>query len=561
MAKTFRQIKNLSSLGIIFILLLAAFLRLWKINSLPPGPFGDEIDVGYQAYSILHTGRDYMGQLLPTYIHSVAEWRAPFFIYSAVPFVALFGLNEFGVRFSAVFFGILGILLLYLLVKELLSNQRVALLSAFVLAISPWHIHYSRVAFEVTLLISLFLAGVLFFIKGFKDKRFLLPAAVILALTPYTYSTASLFLPLLLLSILIIFKEKILKLDKKWIFLSMFFAFIVLLPFLGSLISGEASHRISVISIFSDPNVINDINIKRNEVVRVSEQLFHNKATAYTKIFTQNYLSAFSPQFLFLNGDPNPRQSAGAMGELYLIFLPLLLLGIWKTSMDYKKESSQLIMSWLIFSPIPSALTQGGGTHATRLFLMLPPLTILIGVGISQIFLLKHKALRIFSLTIIGVLLVIQVSFFLHQYLFHYNQESWIWWQVGYKEPMTYIADHGSEYDRIFLNNSEPSLVRFLFWTKYDPVRFQRLFTGDQGQQNILPGFDGFKLDKYYFGTLSKEGKLDALLDPKTLYLISQKAEVPGDWDWRTSPPAGVKVLMTSTSPTGSPLFYLVTAQ
>ena len=43
---------------LIFITLLGAFFRLYKLDKFPPALFGDEVDVGYQAYSILKTGKD-----------------------------------------------------------------------------------------------------------------------------------------------------------------------------------------------------------------------------------------------------------------------------------------------------------------------------------------------------------------------------------------------------------------------------------------------------------------------------------------------------------------------
>src|SRR3990170_1288457 len=113
------------------ILLFSAILRIWGLNKVPPELFGDELDVGYHAYSLLKTGRDYYGQLMPTYIHSFSEWRAPLLMYATVPFVATFGLNEWGVRLPSAVFGILSVYLLYLLVAKTLKNERLALISAF----------------------------------------------------------------------------------------------------------------------------------------------------------------------------------------------------------------------------------------------------------------------------------------------------------------------------------------------------------------------------------------------------------------------------------------------
>ena len=546
---------------LLLITLLAACLRLWQLGVVPPALFGDELDVGYHAYSILTTGKDYSGQFLPTYIRSLAEWRAPLFIYSAVPFIKFLGLNEIGVRASAVFFGVLGIFFIYLLVKELFDNQRLALLAALLLAICPWHLHYSRAAYEVTLLLALFLGGTLLFLKSLKKPAFLLPSAIVFALTPYTYSTANLFLPLLLFSIFLIFKKKIFKLDRRWMVISFLAALVILSPLAKDLLSGQAGDRFSKISIFGDESLIEEINFRRNQEGG-GGRLFHNKATAWGKAFTANYLISFSPQFLFLAGDPNPRHGVGVMGELYIVLLPLLLIGSWVGLNNLKKQPYQLLFSWLIVSPIPSALTQSGGNHATRLFLMLPPLIILSSMGIFQLLRIRTRRLRIVFLLLVSLFLLGEMIFYLHQYYTHYPKDSWRWWQAGYKEPMVYIRENQDEYDRVLINNTyDPALIRLLFWTKYDPAQFHQEFMGDEAQKNILSGFDGFKVDKFYFGSLNKDKSLEEILTPKTLYLISQEDEVPGDWDWRKEPPLGVKVLKTSTNPNGGLLFYLVVGE
>ena len=539
------------------ILVLAGLLRFWKLSVVPPGLFGDEIDVGYQAYSILKTGGDYYGNFLPTYIHSLAEWRAPLFIYSTIPSIILFGLDEIGVRFSSAFFGLLGILFLFFLIKGVAKNSKLALITAFLLAVSPWHIQYSRAAFEVTLLLALFLGGVLFFFKGFSRPSLLVLSAILLALTPYTYSTGSLFLPLILSSLFIIYRKEILQINKKWLLLSSVLSLVVLSPFITSLVSGSAAHRFSQISIFSDDQTVDRLNIARTQGTSF-ENLFHNRPIAWGQVFTDNYLTAFSPQFLFLRGDPNSRHSSGT-GELYLVLLPLILLGMLAGKKIAGSQFYHFMIAWLVVSPVPSALTQDGGIHATRLFLMLPPFIFFGALGLIILWQSRGSPLKtVFMITIIGLLLV-ESSFYLHQYYIHYPKDSWRFWQYGYKEPMTFIAQHQKEYDRILINNSyNPSLIRFLFWAKYDPEKFRGEFKGDKVEKNILPGFDGFVVGKFYFGNLNKDGNIDSLLSPKTLYLVSQKDEVPGNWDWRQKPPEGVNVLMSSVNPFGDPLFYVV---
>ncbi|MBU1129689.1 hypothetical protein KKE45_00015, partial [Patescibacteria group bacterium] len=95
-------------IGLFFI---SIFLRFYKLDTL--SLFGDEADVGYHAYSLLKTAKDYKGNLLPLYIDSLAESRAPLLMYTTIPFVYLFGLKPTFVRLPSVIFSLISILCLY----------------------------------------------------------------------------------------------------------------------------------------------------------------------------------------------------------------------------------------------------------------------------------------------------------------------------------------------------------------------------------------------------------------------------------------------------------------
>ena len=118
------------------LLLLASLLRFWNLGTLPNGLHWDEMDTGYQAYSLFRTGKDYFNNPLPIFPHSFADYRTPVFIYSAVPFVASLGLSAVSVRLVAAVWGLLGIVLIYILVRDWLAP--------LILALSPWHLQYSR---------------------------------------------------------------------------------------------------------------------------------------------------------------------------------------------------------------------------------------------------------------------------------------------------------------------------------------------------------------------------------------------------------------------------------
>ncbi|MDP2860693.1 MAG: glycosyltransferase family 39 protein, partial [bacterium] len=245
------------------IVFFAIILRIYNLDKVPPELFGDEVDVGYQAYSVLKTGRDVYNQFLPSYFHSFSEWRAPLYLYATVPFIAVFGLNEWGVRLTAVFFGIISVVLVYLVAKQLFKSPAVSLTAAAFLAFSPWHLQYSRAGFELTLLLSLVLAGVYGFLRTKENKRWWFLTTVCFSLTFYTYSTAVLFVPLFCFFLWFIFRESA-RPGLKHLLPAM----IILLPFLVNLISGQARSRFETLSVTNlDQVTVNDLNFARNNAV------------------------------------------------------------------------------------------------------------------------------------------------------------------------------------------------------------------------------------------------------------------------------------------------------
>ena len=163
--------KRLSLIILGIILFLAAFLRFYRISSNPPSLYWEEAALGYDAYSILKTGKDWHGNSWPLVaFESFGDYKPSLYFYAAVPSIALFGLNEFAVRFPSAFFGTLTVLLVYFLIKE----RRVALVAALLLAISPWHLQFSRIAFESNVGLALNVFFVTFFLKGLKKPSFLI---------------------------------------------------------------------------------------------------------------------------------------------------------------------------------------------------------------------------------------------------------------------------------------------------------------------------------------------------------------------------------------------------
>src|SRR3989337_2916838 len=129
------------------IIIFGLFLRILRLDSRPLGFTWDEAALGYNAYSILKTGRDEHSQVLPIVFKSFGDYKPGLYIYFTTPIVKALGLTECATRLPSAIFGTLLILVVYLLTKNHFAS--------LMLAINPWAIHFSRGAWEANLALLL----------------------------------------------------------------------------------------------------------------------------------------------------------------------------------------------------------------------------------------------------------------------------------------------------------------------------------------------------------------------------------------------------------------------
>ncbi len=568
----FKRFLNTKSL-LILIVIIASVLRLWKLSSNPVSLFGDELDVGYQAYSILKTGKDYYGNFMPIHFHSIAEWRTPLYLYSAVPTVAVFGITPLGVRLPAAIFGILTVVALYLLTKEL-TNENTALIASGVVAINPWAIQYSRAGFEVTLLLFLLLLGVYLFFRSLKNGNWLWLSVAALTLTPWVYSTAKLFTPLLMAFLFLFWRKEILGISRKYLLIAVVTGLLIGLPIAYGTFFGSGAQRFSYIGLFTDPIIEPEVGTSRLEDARARgeqgtglkptflDRVIHNKFTFVGDNFLRNYLQPFSFDFLFNKGDPNPRHSIHNMGELYKVEVIALMLGLilFFSSRNYEVRTKALIAFWILVGVIPAALTRDGGNHATRLILILPPILFLVSVGIIDGIKLVKEKYRVTVMASYLLLLLMCFFFYQHNYWVHNPTYSERWWHYGWGPAVSVVKENEKDYDKVVISMAgEPAWIFFAGWYQYPPDKWQKEFP--IGNDVVLPGIGKVShIDKFYFG--SPEGGLydwGKVLNNKTLFLANAK-EVNVNLiaePFRT--PSDLRLVKAVAFPSGEPAFYLLT--
>lgn len=485
------------------VIVVAFLLRIAFINQYPPSLNWDEVSHGYNAYSILQTGKDEWGATLPLIFRAYGDYKLPVYIYTSVPFVATFGLTALAVRLPSILAGTLAVLFTYLLVKEIFrksEQKHIALISAFLMAVSPWSWFLSRIAVEANLALMFIIAGVYFFLVSLRSKGwYLILSIVFLGLSVWTYNSARIFIPLLVLIIGFIYKvdlKKIFQKQKSFAFVSTIVLTVFLLPMFIQLVNPVGGARYENVKIL-DSGTIARIEQNRNisQLPSIMPRLIHNKVTYFSVEFTKNYISHFSPQFLFVEGGDHYQFSVPGWGLLYFVNLPLFLIGIFILGKGIKQKSSQLLFAWLLLAPIASSLTREA-PHALRAIVMLPIPIIIIAVGfIFLITLVKNKAWIIWSFYILALLLGLVK--YVSVYMDYGKDYSWAW-QYGYKQTVELINEKYDAYDKIIVTKKygEPHEF-FLFYNKVDPNKFINDPTLIRFYQSNWYWVDRF--DKFYF--------------------------------------------------------------
>jgi len=503
---------NRFSFTLIIILALGIFFRFYSLGSFPISLHRDEAFLGYNAYSLLKTGMDMSGIFLP--IHTESFLYSPVgYSYLSIPFIYVFGLSEFSVRFVSALFGSATIVVVYFFVKELFIHgtmqiktlkhaEIVALLSSFVLAISPWHINLSRTATENIIVTFFIVAGILFYLMSVgKRWKYLVISFILFSATLFIYQSPRAFLPVFIPIMILVFNNNINLIKNKIILIALYLAFIIV-PLVFVLISPQLSLRIRTLSIFHDnltQLVINEqiANDGSAGLPYMVTRVFHNKVIGYGNLFIENYFKHFSFDFLFLDKGYPDRYRVPGMGLLYIFQLPLIVFGAIYLINKHRKIGI-FVVSWILVSPIGSALTFDDVPNLQRTVFVIPAYSILSAFGLL-IFLKLARSfnLKLFKPAILACIFVIafSISYYLVQYYFQARvYRSW-YRQDGYKELVEKVNNLLPNYKKAVVTNRESApTIFFLFYSKYNPDLFQKT-----AKSSKLRDFDRISFDKYIF--------------------------------------------------------------
>ncbi|OGM19044.1 hypothetical protein A2686_04600 [Candidatus Woesebacteria bacterium RIFCSPHIGHO2_01_FULL_38_10] len=572
---------------LILIILLAFSLRFFRLNDYP-ALNADEAAIGYNAFSLIQTGKDEHGNLWPIHFQSFNDYKPGLYFYLVIPFVKVLGLNEWAVRVPNAFLGVVTVYLVYLLGKEAFPEKKIGTgnvsspsrfelgtLASLLLAISPWHIHFSRGGWEVNVATFFIVLAIYLFLKGInhfgpeafspsdrqvcsrsllrtiwyrislaqtcagcpqpegrgirelriKNLAFLTLSVLSFSLSLYSYHAARIVVPLLIFGLMIIYRTEFKRNLKNFLFIGLV-GFLAILPLIREF--KEVSARASGVGLFADPGPLARINEQRGEhknYASYSAKVLHNKAINYSLSFLENWSKHFHGEFLFLSGDVIQRNRVPETGQLYILDILLLVTGLgWMVRNQTK--SSKLVFWWLVIAPIASALTFQS-PNALRAENMVIPLEIISAYGLviflEKISFIGLKLLRVMGYGIIGILVFWGFLRYIHMYWVHMAKEYPFSSQYGVKELVSYLKERENNFEKIIVTDKyDQPYILFLFYLNYPPKYFQsnhELTSRDKFGFSTVRTFD-----KYEFRSI--DFAKNHLQNPNSL-IIGTDEEIP----------------------------------
>lgn len=448
---------------IIAILILGSFLYSYKIDRVPPRLSADEVPSGYNAYSILSTGKDEYGKSFPISFRFYSAYSPPLYVYSTVPAISVLGLNVTSTRIVSVLSGILSIIVIFLLLKNLnvVHNKIVIYLGVLLYTISPWAVMYSRSGYEAMLSFLIYSLSTLLIWEGFKRPLYLTLGVIFLSISAYASHANKFLFPLLLVCLIVIFKNILFdKRNRKYFIAGLIGAFIIQLPNLSLIFTKSFFVKSSL--FFNDAIFIEYQKIKN--IVPI----FIGIPYLYVREFLSQYFTYFSLRSLFLDPDPFQARSIPDLSVFYpWMSIPYLigLFVVWKKKMLL---SYKYLLVLTITAPIPAAFTKDP-FWTYRAIPLLAPLIIIITIGIDRISKLKFKlSIPLFCLIVIYSLIVLWRGYF----VFLSNEKS-ATWEYGYQNLAQEITEHKNEHFVIDNTRSPLTYIQLAFFMKLFPEVLQ----------------------------------------------------------------------------------------
>ena len=468
-------------------------VRFYRLGEIPEGFHADEVAFGYNAYSILKTGRDEYGKLFPLSLHSYGDDKPALYAYITIPFIKLYGLTEQAVRLPSAIFGVITIIAVYICCFVVTKRRDLSLLASGVSAFSPVLIVQSRVQSNPIISFTLLLIVIIGYIRWVNTKRllWLVFSFICLIASSFCYLTPQHFMPFFFPYLL--FKDRKKYSPGMWFSIGIYC--IAFLSIIGWQVLAGGT-RYGQISVLSNPTIMLPLEeqIREDGVLHIPPfiaRIFHNKVYAYGKYMGFTLKEYFSYNFLFHEAQQPLRELIPSVGIFYFIELFFLWIGLI-TYIRKPPHYTAFLIIWTVSSVIGLSLTIGESPNIHRFLIALFPFFIVIAQGITTTIqwfsqrMPSHKGTLV-GWSIIGILYSINLIFFLHQMFIHQPIHLPYGREYPYKDLVLAIKKYAPSYDVII---SQKILEDMLFYWPIDPRLYQALGsprdTDDNWMQNYF---------------------------------------------------------------------------
>ena len=448
---------------IFFLLTIIFFLHFYRLYDIPPGLNNDEANIGYEAWSVVTTGRDQWGNFLPLVFQGFGNWSLPVYIYLTVPFVLILGLTVPAVRAVSALSFLAMVLLVYAIVKKL--RPRIAFPAAVMTAATPWIYGLTRIANEAPLAIAFFLLAVYFFLLSRRKQILVVLGLIFMVLAMMTYYGVWIF-AIAYTFILAYFYwrsfvwNKINLLSASAVVLTG-----IILVYQVTLVQ-RGNARLNQVNLMNDRAIVGQLNAERGacngKFYPLICKLLFNRPSLFIKEYVSNYLSHFSLRDWFIVSANKGILPPG--GYFFIIQAPLMLAGLWALLRNGSALEKRVLILWLVLAPLSDSVTGSG--NFTRAFLIAPVISVLSAY--SFIVLPKLPTIAIW-----GVIFISWVRFQLtynsffpvfHSLYTHYEYQPLMKELNGESLPIYLSSRFRDTKQYIF----------YLFYNRIPPIDFQR---------------------------------------------------------------------------------------
>ena len=374
---------------ILFLIIIIAslFLYLYKLDIVPIGLNVDEAGAAYDAYSLAHYGVDRFLYKNPVYFINYGSGQNALYTYILSILLRFFDYSLFLIRIPAVVFGILSLIFVYKILKEN-KDTSLAIITIFIMLITPFFIMKSRWALESYLFLPLLAISLYYFMRAVNTskRKYFFFSGLLFGITLYTYAISY-----IVIFVFVVINSLYLLLNKKSSISNLITfgipLFLLALPLIIMLLinSNIISHEIKT-NLFSIPKLIyyrgSELSLKN-----IKYNLSNNYL--YSVIFIDDYCTW---------------NSISIYGTLYNISILFTILGFVISLINvYKslkrKEYNLDIPLLIIFLTMLLLSLCISYVNINKINCLYLPIVYYIGLGIKYVF----KKSDIFGLIILSL--------------------------------------------------------------------------------------------------------------------------------------------------------------